>query len=269
MRLIGSRLAQPRDGARGHIVTRLGSAIHLRGVTHWYGSGRSQVEALHDVDLEIPAGGYVALTGPSGAGKSTLLSLIGGLERPQSGTLTVGQHNLRDLRVDELAAYRRTTIGFIFQHFGLLDLLSAQENIELAASLSAPSARRRSQARDLLEEVGLLERAEHRPGQLSGGERQRVAIARALVNKPTLLLADEPTGALDSHSGEQVMDLLVQLHRDGQTILLVTHDAKLATRHAARVITVVDGKIVDDALLEGPERSASEVIRVRSEETSR
>src|SRR5438445_12210792 len=169
MRLIGSRLAQPRDLARGRKVARLGSAIHLHGVTHWYRSGRPQVEALHEVDLEIPAGGYVALTGPSGAGKSTLLSLIGGLERPQSGTLIVGHHNLRDLRVDELAAYRRTTIGFIFQHFGLLDLLSARENIELAASLSA-SPNPQPQARDLLEEVGLLDRAEHRQGQLSGGE---------------------------------------------------------------------------------------------------
>src|ERR1700704_1181053 len=123
MRLIGPRIAQPRDLVHGSKVARLGSAIHLHGVTHWYRSGRSRVEALHDVELEIPAGGYVALTGPSGAGKSTLLSLIGGLERPQSGTRAVGQHNLRALRVDELAAYRRTTIGFIFQHFGLLDLL--------------------------------------------------------------------------------------------------------------------------------------------------
>src|SRR5438132_13726554 len=124
MRLIGPRLAQPRDLAHGSRVARLGSAIHLRGVSHWYRSGRSQVEALHNIELEIPAGGYVALTGPSGAGKSTLLSLIGGLERPQSGTLMVGQHDLRALLVDELAAYRRATIGFIFQHFGLLDLLS-------------------------------------------------------------------------------------------------------------------------------------------------
>src|SRR6202011_4136240 len=187
MRIIGSRVTQPPSVARGH-VARLGSAIRLRGVSHWYRSGRSQVEALHDVTLEIPAGGYVALTGPSGAGKSTLLSLIGGLERPQSGTLTVGQHNLRDLHADALAEYRRTTIGFVFQHFGLLDLLSARENIELAASLACASRNRRQQARDLLGEVGLLDRAEHRPGQLSGGERQRVAIARAFVNDPGLIL---------------------------------------------------------------------------------
>src|SRR6266852_9347652 len=137
MRLIGSGLAQGGDVARGSKVTRLGSAIRLHGVNHCYRSGRSEVRALVDIDLEIPAGGYVALTGPSGAGKSTLLSLIGGLERPQSGTLLVGQHSLRDLHADALAEYRRTTIGFVFQHFGLLDLLSARENIELAASLSA------------------------------------------------------------------------------------------------------------------------------------
>jgi len=234
MRLIGSRLAQPRDLARGRKVARLGSAIHLHGVTHWYRSGRSRVEALHEVELAIPAGGYVALTGPSGAGKSTLLSLIGGLERPQSGTLTVGLHNLRALRVDELAAYRRTTIGFIFQHFGLLDLLSARENIELAASLSA-SPNRQPQARDLLDEVGLLDRAEHRPGQLSGGERQRVAIARALVNDPSLILADEPTGNLDADSAMRVLDLLERVHTErGCTLLVVTHNEAVAQRAEQR-----------------------------------
>jgi len=234
MRIIGSKVTQPPSVARGH-VARLGSAIRLRGVSHWYRSGRSQVEALHDVTLEIPAGGYVALTGPSGAGKSTLLSLIGGLERPQSGTLTVGHHDLRDLRLDELAAYRRTTIGFIFQHFGLFDLLSARENIELAASLSVRSTRRRPQAGDLLEEVGLLDRAEHRPGQLSGGERQRVAIARALVNDPSLILADEPTGNLDAGSAMRVLDLLERVHTErGCTLLVVTHNEAVAQRAEQR-----------------------------------
>jgi putative ABC transport system ATP-binding protein len=235
MRLIGSRVAPAGDVAHGHNVARLGSAVHVRGVNHWYRSGRSRVEALHDVELEIPAGGYVALTGPSGAGKSTLLSLIGGLERPQSGTLTVGQHNLGHLRVDELAAYRRTTIGFIFQHFGLLDLLSARENIELAASLSARSTRRRPQAAELLEEVGLVDRAEHRPGQLSGGERQRVAIARALVNDPSLILADEPTGNLDADSARRVLDLLERLRTErGCTLLVVTHNEAVAQRAERR-----------------------------------
>lgn len=234
MRLIGPRLTQGRSVARETKVARLGSAIHLRGVTHWYGSGRSRVEALHDIELEIPAGGYVAMTGPSGAGKSTLLSLIGGLERPQSGVLAVGQHDLRALRADELATYRRTNIGFIFQHFGLLDLLSARENIELAAALSG-SPTRRLQARDLLEEVGLLDRAEHRPGELSGGERQRVAIARALVNDPSLILADEPTGNLDVASGMRVLDLLERVHAErGCTLLVVTHNEAVARRAEQR-----------------------------------
>jgi ABC-type lipoprotein export system ATPase subunit len=235
MRLIGSGVTQRGSVAQGSNVTRLGSAIRLRGVNHWYRSGRSQVQALADIDLEIPAGGYVALTGPSGAGKSTLLSLIGGLERPQSGTLMVGQHNLRELHADALADYRRTTIGFVFQHFGLLDLLSARENIELAASLAASSRNRTQQARDLLGEVGLLDRAEHRPGQLSGGERQRVAIARALVNDPGLILADEPTGNLDAISAMRVLDLLEGVHRTrGCTLLVVTHNEAVAQRAEER-----------------------------------
>jgi putative ABC transport system ATP-binding protein len=145
--------------------------------------------------------------------------------------LTVGQHNLRALSLNRLADYRRTTIGFIFQHFGLLDLLSARENIELAASLSARSARRPPQAGELLEQVGLLDRAEHRPGQLSGGERQRVAIARALVNDPSLILADEPTGNLDADSAMRVLDLLERVHVErGCTLMVVTHNQAVAQR---------------------------------------
>jgi ABC-type lipoprotein export system ATPase subunit len=159
---------------------------------------------------------------------------MGGLERPQSGTLTVGQHNLRALSLNALADYRRTTIGFIFQHFGLLDLLSARENIELAASLSG-SSRRPPQARDLLQEVGLLDRAEHRPGELSGGERQRVAIARALVNDPSLILADEPTGNLDAASAMRVLDLLERVHIGrGCTLVVVTHNEAVAQRAEQR-----------------------------------
>ena len=235
MRLIGSGLARGRDVSQRSNVTRLGSAIRLHGVNHWYRSGRSQVQALADIDLDISAGGYVALTGPSGAGKSTLLSLIGGLERPQSGTVLVGQHNLRDLHADALAGYRRNTIGFVFQHFGLLDLLSARENIDLAASLSGSSRRGRQETGDLLGEVGLLDRADHRPGQLSGGERQRVAIARALVNDPGLILADEPTGNLDAVSAIRVLDLLERVHRErGCTLLVVTHNEAVAERAEQR-----------------------------------
>ncbi|HEY4844217.1 MAG TPA: ABC transporter ATP-binding protein [Candidatus Dormibacteraeota bacterium] len=234
MRLIGPGLASRGGVAHASKVTRLGSAIRLQRVNHVYQSGRVTVEALHDIDLEIPASGYVALTGPSGAGKSTLLSLIGGLERPQKGDLFVGDHDLQQLRGDALAAYRRTTIGFVFQHFGLLDLLSARENVQLAASLS-PSKGQRQRAEQLLDEVGLKDRFEHRPGQLSGGERQRVAIARALVNDPSVILADEPTGNLDAASGMRVLDLLERLRTQrGCTLLVVTHNEAVAQRAEER-----------------------------------
>jgi putative ABC transport system ATP-binding protein len=230
MHFIGTGLDQQHDVAPANNITRLGSAIRLRGVNHWYRSGQVKVQALHDIDLEIPAGGYVALTGPSGAGKSTLLSLIGGLERPQSGDLCVGDHDLQVLHGDALAAYRRGTIGFVFQHFGLLDLLSARENVQLAASLSSTNRRAR-RVQELLDDVGLSDRAEHRPGQLSGGERQRVAIARALVNDPSLILADEPTGNLDAASGMRVLDLLERLRSErGCTLVVVTHNEAVAQR---------------------------------------
>jgi len=233
MRLIGPGLARGDVGPTS-TVTRLGSAIQLQRVSHWYRSGRSRVEALHEIDLDIPAAGYVALTGASGAGKSTLLSLIGGLERPQSGELRVGEHRLRQLHGDALAAYRRATVGFVFQHFGLLDLLNARENVELAASLSRSSQRGQHAAR-LLDEVGLRDRAGHRPGELSGGERQRVAIARALVNDPSVILADEPTGNLDAASGTRVLDLLERVHAErGCTLLVVTHNESIAERATRR-----------------------------------
>lgn len=235
MRLIGPRVIRLRDVAHGS-VTRLGSAIRLDGISHWYGTGRTRVQALCDITLDIPAGGYVAVTGPSGAGKSTLLSLVGGLERPQSGRLRVGDQDLAKIDGDRLAAYRRGTVGFVFQHFGLLDLLSARENIELAEALSAiPAKERRGHADDLLEEVGLADRAHHRPGQLSGGERQRVAIARALVNDPRLILADEPTGNLDAASAMRILDLLESVHAErGCTLVIVTHNEAVALRAERR-----------------------------------
>jgi putative ABC transport system ATP-binding protein len=218
--------------------------VHLHEVSHWYRSGSDTVQALNGIELEIPAGGYVALTGPSGAGKSTLLSLIGGLERPQSGSLRVGDHDLVHLAGDALAAYRRRTVGFVFQHFGLLDLLSARENIELAAALSTTSRHRRSLALTLLDEVGLADRADHRPGQLSGGERQRVAIARALVNDPSLILADEPTGNLDAESAMRILELLERLHVDrGCTVVVVTHNEAVAQR-ADRRHRLEDGRLL-------------------------
>jgi ABC-type lipoprotein export system ATPase subunit len=243
MRLPGFAVASspPVDQAR---VARLGSAIRVERVSHWYRSGRTSVQALREIAFEVPAGGYVALTGPSGAGKSTLLSLIGGLDRLQQGGLRVGEHNLAELRGDALAAYRRTTVGFVFQHFGLLDLLSARENIELAAALAARRIDRRPLTLALLDEVGLSARAEHRPSELSGGERQRVAIARALVNDPSLVLADEPTGNLDGESAMRVLDLLERIHAErGCTLVVVTHNEAVAAR-ADRRHRLDDGRLL-------------------------
>ena len=224
--------------------------------------------ALNGVSLSIDQGEFTAVMGPSGSGKSTLLNLIAGLDRPTSGDVVVGGTNLGGLGEAGLARFRRDHVGFVFQFFHLLPNLTALENVLIPAQLKGRE-NADARGRKLLERLGIADVAGRYPARLSGGQQQRVAIARALINNPTLLLADEPTGALDTHSGEQVMDLLAQLHRDGQTILLVTHDAKLATRQASRVVSVRDGKIVDDARLESKERATSEVVRVRGEEASR
>jgi putative ABC transport system ATP-binding protein len=239
--------------------------VRLTDVTKVYQGGLTG--ALNGVSLTIEQGEFTAIMGPSGSGKSTLLNLVAGLDWPTSGSVAVGGADLGKLGETDLARFRRDNIGFVFQFFYLLPNLTALENVLIPAQLKGNSASDR--ASQLLDTLGIADVAGRYPARLSGGQQQRVAIARALINKPTLLLADEPTGALDTHSGDQVMELLVQLNRDGQTILLVTHDAKLATRHAARVISVVDGKVVDDARLETLERAASEVIRVRGEEATR
>jgi len=239
--------------------------VRLTEVTKVYQGGITG--ALNGVSLIVEKGEFTAIMGPSGSGKSTLLNLVAGLDRPTSGSVAVGGTDLGKLGESGLARFRRDNIGFVFQFFYLLPNLTSLENVLIPAQLKGSDATVR--ARELLGKLGIQDIADRFPARLSGGQQQRVAIARALINSPTLLLADEPTGALDTHTGDQVMELLGQLNRDGQTILLVTHDAKLATRHAARVISVMDGKIVDDARLESPERAASEVIRVRSEEASR
>jgi len=215
-----------------------GVAISVRGLTHRYPAPEGTLAVLENVDLDVPAGGYVTVTGPSGAGKSTLLSVVGGLEPLQEGSASVGDVDLAGLGGDDLAAYRRATVGFVFQHFGLLEALTAAENVELAAVLAgtAPSVRRR-RATELLDAVGLADRARHQPLQLSGGERQRVAIARALANRPRLLLADEPTGNLDEGSAATVIDLLEQIRREhGCTLLVVTHNRAVAARAPVRVM---------------------------------
>ncbi|HET6989571.1 MAG TPA: ABC transporter ATP-binding protein [Kribbella sp.] len=207
--------------------------------------------ALDGVSLEIRAGEAVAVMGPSGSGKSTLLSMVAGLDRPTSGSVVVHGDDLGTLDEKGLALYRRRRIGMIFQFFNLLDDLSALDNVSLAAQLTGTSASAaRKRALELFDELGIADRRNIYPAQLSGGERQRVAVARALMNRPAVLLADEPTGALDTRAGEQVMDLLLDLNQIGQTLLLVTHDQQLATRCASRVIEFVDGQIAGERSLE-------------------
>jgi putative ABC transport system ATP-binding protein len=219
-----------------------GVAIRARGLTHAYSRGRTAVPVLRGIDLDIMAGSHVALQGPSGAGKSTLLSLLGGLEAPRHGELSVGDHDLRGIGGGALASYRRRVVGFVFQHFGLVEVLDARENVMIALSLSrVPLAERRRMAERALEDVGVAHRASHRPAQLSGGERQRVAIARAIVKEPRLLLADEPTGNLDDDVAGHVLDLLESLRREhGCTLLVVTHSELVAER-ADRRLHLRDG----------------------------
>jgi putative ABC transport system ATP-binding protein len=220
-------------------------AYELVDVTRRYGDGDTKVDALRGVDLEIQAGEFVVIAGPSGSGKTTLLQLLGALDRPTSGQLAFEGRELSALKDGELATLRLSAFGFIFQQFNLIPTLSAQENVEAAlAPTGADTATRNARARELLERVGLGARSDHLPVQLSGGEQQRVAIARALANEPRVLLADEPTGNLDTTTGEEVLSLLQRLsleHR--QTIVLVTHDRSIAER-TPRVVRMRDGAIV-------------------------
>jgi ABC-type lipoprotein export system ATPase subunit len=218
-----------------------GVPVILSGVCHRYGSLR----VLADVGLGLLRGEHLAITGPSGAGKSTLLALVGGLDVVQAGSVQVGDHLVQRLRGRELATYRRRIVGFVFQHFGLLEALTASENVELAMAFGGlPRAARRRRAGDLLERVGLAERAAHVPAALSGGERQRVAIARAIANRPALLLADEPTGNLDEDTAGQVLDLLSDVRREtGCTMIVVTHNPEVAAR-ADRRVRLSRGRLV-------------------------
>ena len=221
--------------------------VRLVDVRKDYGS----YAALDGVSLDIRAGEAVAVMGASGSGKSTLLNLVAGLDRPSGGSVVVHGEDLGRLNETRLALYRRKRIGMIFQFFNLLDDLPALDNIALAGQLTGTSSRQaRKRALELLEQLEIADRKDIYPAALSGGERQRVAVARALMNRPTLLLADEPTGALDTRSGEQVLDLLTQLNRQGQTLLIVTHDERLATRCASRLIEVADGRIAGELTLE-------------------
>jgi putative ABC transport system ATP-binding protein len=240
--------------------------VRLTEITKVYQGGVTG--ALNGVSLSVEEGEFTAVMGPSGSGKSTLLNLVAGLDRPSSGSVLVAGSDLGSMGETALARFRRDHIGFVFQFFHLLPNLTVLENVLIPAQLRS-RASAEAPGRSLLAQLGIEDLADRYPARLSGGQQQRVAIARSLINKPTLLLADEPTGALDTRSGDQVMELLAGLHGRGQTILLVTHDAKLATRHAARVISVMDGLIVDDARLNEVERRPADVIRVRGEELAR
>jgi putative ABC transport system ATP-binding protein len=221
--------------------------IELDAVHKEYDTGRSTVRALRGVDLAIEAGEWVAVMGPSGAGKTTLLEILGCLSRPSAGAYRLAGRAVDALDADGLARVRGEEIGFVFQSFNLLPRLTAAENVELPLVYRGVArGDRRARALGSLERVGLADRAAHRPGELSGGERQRVAIARALVNRPRLLLADEPTGNLDSATSEEILALLRDLHDDGNTVVLVTHDAGIGTR-APRLVTLRDGRVERDA----------------------
>lgn len=218
--------------------------IRAEALTRTYIVGNSIVSALRSVDLEVQAGEFVALMGPSGSGKSTMMHLLGCLDTPTAGSYFLEERDVSKLSKDERARVRNARIGFIFQTFNLLPRLTALENVELPLLYGPDSGDSHARATEALKRVGLMPRAEHKPNELSGGERQRVAIARALVTNPALILADEPTGNLDSKTGADIMRLLVELCAEGHTILMVTHDAKVAT-HAGRVLHMQDGEIVN------------------------
>ncbi len=220
--------------------------LELRNVRRLYPNGDTVVRALDGVSLTIEAGEFVAIMGPSGSGKSTLMNILGCLDRPTDGTYRVAGHDVSGLSLDELAALRCRTFGFVFQRFNLLPQITAAENVEIPAIYAGRAKSDRiERAHELLARLGLGERSEHKPTELSGGQQQRVSIARALMNEAQVVLADEPTGALDSHSGEEVLKLLKELNAGGRTVLLITHDPDVAA-HANRVIRIADGKIVSD-----------------------
>jgi putative ABC transport system ATP-binding protein len=225
--------------------------IRTESLGRRYRMGRETVAALRGVDLVIHRGEYAAITGPSGSGKSTLMNILGCLDTPDEGSYWLNGHLVSTMRDSQLAHVRNREIGFVFQSFALLPRATALQNVELPLLYSGVHRRDRAQrAAEALGRVGLTERARHRPTELSGGQRQRVAIARALVTRPSLLLADEPTGNLDTATGEEILALFDELHRAGNTVVVVTHEAEVAAR-AQRTLRMLDGRIVSDALRTG------------------
>jgi putative ABC transport system ATP-binding protein len=220
--------------------------IEMRGIRKVYSTGRVEVEALRGVNLDVDRQEYVAVVGPSGSGKSTLMNLLGCLDTPSSGAYRLSGESVAGLDRNRLAEIRNRHVGFVFQNFNLLPYASALENVELPLLFAGvPTKQRRERAMAMLEKVDLADRMDHRPTELSGGQMQRVAVARALVNRPTMVLADEPTGNLDSTSGRGIVGLFQELHATGQTIVMITHDMALA-QLASRIVQIHDGEIVDD-----------------------
>ncbi len=223
------------------------SFIQIRSLRKTYIMGKTTVHALDGVDLDIPLGSFTVVMGPSGSGKSTLLYLVGGLDRPTSGTIQVNSQRIDTLDENALGVYRRKTVGFIFQSFNLVQSMTALENVAFPMRFAGISAgQRRKRSAELLRRVGLENRAFHKPTELSGGQQQRVAIARSLVNQPQLILADEPTGNLDTSSGYAIMQMLSDLHRDNHTVVVVTHDPRML-HFATNVIYLLDGRVVTQA----------------------
>ncbi|QKU78513.1 ABC transporter ATP-binding protein [Vibrio cholerae] len=220
--------------------------VELQQICKHYTSGQNVVKALDGVDLTIRHGEFLAILGPSGSGKSTLMNVLGCLDKPTTGRYQLDGHPVDSLSTQQLAAIRNQKIGFVFQSFNLLEYASALDNVALPLVYAGVKAKdRRRRATELLTRVGLADRLDHKPNQLSGGQKQRVAIARALINQPQILLADEPTGALDSKSGAEIEALFNELHREGRTIIVVTHDNELAKR-TKRIVTIRDGQVVCD-----------------------
>jgi putative ABC transport system ATP-binding protein len=226
--------------------------IHIVNVTKTYDMGSEQVHALRGASLDIEQNEYVAIMGPSGSGKSTLMNIVGCLDTPSTGLYSFGGSNVGEMNDNELAAIRNKQIGFVFQTFNLLPRSTALHNVELPLIYAGvPAHERKERAARSLANVGLADRMNHKPNELSGGQRQRVAIARALVNNPSIILADEPTGNLDSKTGEEIMSLFSELHRLGNTLILVTHEEDIAA-HAHRIVRLFDGEIASDVHVDSP-----------------
>jgi putative ABC transport system ATP-binding protein len=223
-----------------------GTIIRMEAIRKVYDTGKVKVEALKGIDLEVHPGEFVAIVGPSGSGKSTLMNLLGCLDTPTHGTYQIGGDNVAGVSRDELAEIRNRRVGFVFQNFNLLPHISAQENVELPMLFGGISPReRRARAVELLTRVGLGDRVDHKPTELSGGQMQRVAIARALAMNPDMLLADEPTGNLDTSSGTDIMSIFSELWQSGRTLVIITHDPAMAKR-ASRIVEIRDGLITSD-----------------------